>query len=330
MQLNTLRRKYRFLPKDFIETEDGLLFAVLGFGEEESRLIVQLRYMRSAGRFQKMNTKQAAETLSEKHPDWLLHCRQRDASIQAVPVNEVATHFRPESKLQSIRQQHPQSLISRACCLLDIDYSCDIGITGSHLIGAADEKSDVDLVLYQKSSFATAQQNLREAMERDANLRLSQETWNSSFHRRGCSLGFDSYVWHERRKFNKFVLDGTKVDLSYLAEPPTWLASPATKQGTITVQTRVTEDSRAFESPAIYRVEHSEIDVIVCFTPTFAGQAVAGESICARGFLEHAQDGTRRLIVGSSREGTGEYIVAAEQFCSSLPGYTDLKLKEDE
>jgi uncharacterized protein len=46
----------------------------------------------------------------------------------------------------------------------------------------------------------------------------------------------------------------------------------------------------------------------VSFTPTYAGQAAAGEMIEASGWLEADTKGTLRLVVGTSRESPGEWI----------------------
>ena len=64
----------------------------------------------------------------------------------------------------------------------------------------------------------------------------------------------------------------------------------------------------AFDHPARYRVRHAAVSEVVSFTPTYAGQAVAGELIEASGWLEDDSAGARRLVVGTSREAGGEYV----------------------
>jgi len=53
------------------------------------------------------------------------------------------------------------------------------------------------------------------------------------------------------------------------------------------------------------------VSEVVSFTPTYAGQAVVGETIEASGWLEVDSVGARRVVVGTSREGRGEWIRTA-------------------
>jgi predicted nucleotidyltransferase len=63
----------------------------------------------------------------------------------------------------------------------------------------------------------------------------------------------------------------------------------------------------AFDSPAIFHLDHPEVREIFCFTHTYAGQALPGEMIEAKGVLEETDQG-QRLVVGTTREARGEWI----------------------
>lgn len=74
---------------------------------------------------------------------------------------------------------------------------------------------------------------------------------------------------------------------------------------------RVTDSSLAFDSPAIYKVEgNNDVKEVVSFTHTYAGQAIKGEEIEVRGFLEEVRgkEDYLRIVVGTTREAKGEYI----------------------
>ncbi len=71
----------------------------------------------------------------------------------------------------------------------------------------------------------------------------------------------------------------------------------------------MTDASQSFDSPAVYEVEHETVSRVVSFTHTYSGQALAGETIEAVGVLEEHGD-TQWLIVGTTREARGEYIVS--------------------
>ncbi len=77
----------------------------------------------------------------------------------------------------------------------------------------------------------------------------------------------------------------------------------------MTLEARVTDASLAFDSPAVYLVEHDEVDRIVSFTHTYSGQALPGETVKACGVLERHGSETW-LVVGTTRIAKGEYIVS--------------------
>jgi len=56
-------------------------------------------------------------------------------------------------------------------------------------------------------------------------------------------------------------------------------------------------------------VDHETVSRVISFTHTYSGQALAGETIEAAGVLEEHGD-TQWLIVGTTREAKGEYIIS--------------------
>lgn len=106
--------------------------------------------------------------------------------------------------------------------------------------------------------------------------------------------------------------EGTYFDLLYTRSYGNLDAVPAGKGevlGRATIEATVTDASLSFDSPAAYRVDHDEISRVVSFTHTYSGQALAGEVIEAKGVVEEHGD-ERWLIVGTTREAKGEYIVS--------------------
>jgi hypothetical protein len=73
------------------------------------------------------------------------------------------------------------------------------------------------------------------------------------------------------------------------------------------IEATVTNADLAFDSPAVYKVEHPEIDHLLSYTHTYAGQALPGELIEAQGVVERVGE-KKRLVVGTSREPKGEWI----------------------
>jgi len=304
-----------FLPKDFIQTAEGLHFAIVDGNPEDGRLLCTLRYVPTDdGRLRKLSTAEAAAFLQAHHPDYLRLSRRLDVVLPAVPVESVVRHFRPRDRVRTLFAGQPcGSIEAKVCRLLGLFAAdglnlAEFGLTGSLLIGAQTPASDIDLVIYEPSTFDAARTLVAKAT---ADGRLSapgQADWREAYERRGCTLGFKDYLWHERRKFNVGLIEGTKFDLTLVLPRPLDPVQSAAKRGPMILRATVTDDRRAFESPARYRTDHPRIGEILNFTHTYVGQARTGERIEASGLIEALPDGTERLIVGSSREAPGEYI----------------------
>ena len=85
------------------------------------------------------------------------------------------------------------------------------------------------------------------------------------------------------------------------------ITSQGGEWATSRIKAEVKDASFSFDSPAIYRIEHPEIDKVLSFTHTYVGQAQEGEWIEARGVVEKTAHETR-LVVGTTREAKGEWI----------------------
>ena len=113
---------------------------------------------------------------------------------------------------------------------------------------------------------------------------------------------------HEKRKGNRGMIDGTYFDLLFTRD---WNQIQPLDEGRPVgqgqVEAQVTDCEFAFDSPAIFRLNHPEVKEILCFTHTYAGQALPGERIEAKGILEETINGLR-LVVGTTREARGEWI----------------------
>ncbi|HPP76796.1 MAG TPA: DNA polymerase subunit beta, partial [Methanospirillum sp.] len=115
---------------------------------------------------------------------------------------------------------------------------------------------------------------------------------------------------HEKRKLNRGQVDGTYFDLLYTRayhDLPGFTMKKGEVLGKRVIEAIVTDDQFAFDSPAIYEIDHPDISRILSFTHTYTGQASAGEQIQAQGIVE--QHGNEQwLVVGTTREAKGEFI----------------------
>ncbi len=304
-----------YQARDFIVTPEGLVFAVTLGGTEEGRIIACLRYVPDASGLRKVDSGQAQALLRECHPLYLHYSEHRDVHLQAVPIGCIDRHLKPRKCLNELLSAPEHSLLTRQVKKLvglltrqGVPLQA-MGITGSLLAGTGHRNSDIDLVIYGDPAFELARRAIRR-LTREGRLQPPSLTlWKTTWRRRGCPLSFPEYLWHERRKFNKGAIDGTKFDLVLVQEDQhpeetgIWR-----KQGRGTIQAMVTDASQAFANPARFRLDHPSIPLALSFTATYLGQARTGETVEISGFFEHSTDGERRIVVGSSREAPGEYI----------------------
>ena len=130
--------------------------------------------------------------------------------------------------------------------------------------------------------------------------------------KRKPEISYEAFVLHEQRKGNRGQIEGTYFDILYTRSYDNLIGLPAGKGeilGKETIVAKVTDASLAFDNPAVYVIEHESVSRVLSFTHTYSGQALAGEMIEACGVIE--QHGTERwLIVGTTRDAKGEYIVS--------------------
>jgi predicted nucleotidyltransferase len=303
-----------FCSKDFIETNEGLIFAVVAQGTEQGKALCFLRYVKAHAGWKKVTTELANAFLKQYHPDYLHYSSVLDAHLHAVSIDRIVKHHQPKQRLQQIMQANQPDAIERdlvkLCGLLQkqgLDLS-QLGITGSILVGVQKHSSDIDLVCYGRAVFHQCRKINRELIEQGHLQDLNENDWQESYQRRSCELSFADYIWHERRKTNKALINGRKFDLNFIDESRSSNATNYKKCGAIKLQCSVTDDTHAFDYPAEFKIDHEQFDAIVSFTATYTGQAIKGETVEVSGIVEQTQLGVKRIVVGSSREAHGEYI----------------------
>jgi uncharacterized protein len=301
-----------FFSKDFIETAEGLIFAVVSQETEHGKVLCFLRYVKDNLDWKKVATEPANAFLREYHPDYLHYSPVLDAHLHAVAIGQIVKHHQPKQRLQHIISANQLDAVEcdlfQLCQLLQkhgLDLT-QIGITGSILVGVQKQSSDIDLVCYGRAVFHQSRAITRELIAQGQLQELNDNDWQKSYQRRSCELSFADYVWHERRKTNKAVINGRKFDLNFIDDSLTSETTGYQKQGAITLQCRVIDDTHDY--PAEFKIDHVQFDAIVSFTATYTGQAIKGETVEVSGIVEQTRQGVKRIVVGSSREAHGEYI----------------------
>lgn len=292
--------------RDFIETKEHWIFSVVDYYCGEGARCL-LRYVpgpegervRDGIRFKKMGFDEAYAFIKRERPEYI------DGAM-VVPLGDIVTHYQPHDGLMRILGSD-----SRAKKMVNALSGVNIeqmGITGSKLVGLGAESSDVDFVVYGDEWYK-AREALRKAIAAGKIDGIDEAGWEKIYRKRKPELNFEEFYLHERRKGNRCLLDGVLTDLLFVRS---WdqiggRICIGEDLGMRTITAKVTDAEFAFDSPAIYKVDHPEISTVLSFTHTYAGQALAGETIEARGRMEQSADG-KTLVIGTSREPKGEWI----------------------
>lgn len=303
-----------YRAKDFIETAQGLIFAVVADGVEDGKVRCFLRYISPDGRWRKVSTEDANQHLAEHHPQYLFYSNQFDAPLHAVALEAIGRHYSPRQVLRQLLEGEASDAV-----LADLQQLCvllqregleleQLGITGSMLIGVQNHASDIDLVCYDRMLFHQLRNRVQSLIAQNKCRTLNDNDWLEAYQRRACDLPLDEYIWHEQRKYNKAIINQRKFDLSLIAAPREASGTRYSKLGPVHIEATVVEDHYGFDYPAEFAIDHVEIRRVVCFTATYTGQAQVGERVAIAGQLEEDELGDKRIVVGSSREAIGEYI----------------------
>lgn len=310
------------LAKDFIETDEGLVFALVESGTEYDMALCFLRYVNTPSGWQKYSTQQANKLLKQKFPHYLYYSEAKDAHLHAVQKKKIIKHYRTKAKLRELiekqaEQQCPVENDLIKLCRLYAELGFDlntIGVTGSILIGAQNKNSDIDLVCYDRAGFHRLREHTRALIQAQVIQPLTDSDWQQSYRRRDCDLSMPEYVWHEQRKFNKAIINQRKFDLNLVLPYSSNDDRCYNKLGRIKIKVQVTDDQFGFDYPAYFKIDHQEIGSVISYTATYTGQAFTGEYIEVSGLLEQDQQGNKRIVVGSTREAQGEYIKVIQPY----------------
>jgi hypothetical protein len=293
--------------RDFIEDGDGWLYAVSTYDNSE-RAGCTLRYVpdeegdRVTGdgrRYRKVDFDEAFSLVAHKKPAY------RDV-FHRVPLSDIRRVLKPEEEIDRIAARDAR--VRRLLSLFSLPPG-SIGCTGSFLCGLENEASDIDLVVYGDYWFR-AVEILRDATGSGLLEPIDEAMWRRIYEKRKPELGFDEFLIHEKRKWNRGKIGTTYFDILYTRSYADALCVPHAKGrvlGRGTIEATVTDARFSHDSPAVYRVDHGEVSSVLSFTHTYSGQAREGEVIEARGVLEE-HGGDVWLVVGTSREAKGEFI----------------------
>ncbi|PHP46082.1 DNA polymerase subunit beta [Methanosarcinales archaeon ex4572_44] len=294
--------------RDFIVTDEDWIFAVADYTHSDGVRSI-LRYVpdpagdrvKNGVRYRKLDFDDAYRFMREEKPEWL-------ADVHVVPFDAVREVLNPVERIPELMKRDQRvagivKVLTKGGVTLE-----KMGVTGSYLPGLNNESSDIDFIVYGRSWF-TARDVIAMAKKTDGMIHeIDDEMWHRIYDKRKPAISFEEFLSHEIRKGNRGMVKGTYFDLLYTRD---WDKITPLQRGVDIerkqIEAVVINADYAFDTPAIYEVEHDEIKYVLSYTHTYVGQALIGERIEAKGMIEET-DSARRLVVGTSREPRDEWI----------------------
>ncbi|MBO8181946.1 MAG: DNA polymerase subunit beta [Archaeoglobus sp.] len=300
--------------RDFVKAKD-CFFSVVGY-DHSMGIKSFLRYIPSADGDRERKGLKYKKLM---HEAAVRHALERDLfynkelGIFLIPPNEVQEVYKPEERISDLlKGKFEDDELRKIVDFFGSIPAEKMGVTGSRLIGLKAEESDVDFVMYGRYWFV-GRNKIRSGIERKKLSEPSSDMWDFIYKKRKVTLPYDIFLVHEKRKYHRAVLGSTYFDLLYVRDYdeidrqiPEWRGK---RVGKTIIQAEVIDDSLTFDYPAYFPLKSKKVKAILCFTHTFVGQALKGERIEARGYVEEI-GGERYLVVGTSREVADEYIVS--------------------
>ncbi|MEJ2246067.1 MAG: hypothetical protein P8Y80_08350 [Acidobacteriota bacterium] len=326
----------------YLETMEGLFFAVKGQEHPPDRWISVLRYVPDSDRgerekngsfYSRLYSFKEQERWIEEHcPQYRAYDPVFQTTLQSVPRSQVRNIHNPRQKLHELTQATVRDGLEEDVVafsgLLEKEArvrASSLGITGSVLIGMHADHSDIDIVAFGEDSSRKIHQALSRLLADPGCKelrRLDANGMKELYAQRivDSKMEYSEFVHLERRKVNQGTFRGRPYFIRFIKEPsgePAYGQCRYSPKGRERIQATVAGDLEGIFTPCRYGLAGAqtlggmplpEMDEIVSFRGRFCEQARIGDHILATGTLEQVQDSQGvihyRLLLGNSREDT--------------------------
>jgi predicted nucleotidyltransferase len=323
-----------FRDRDFLQTNEGFFFCVVGPLHPPERIISYIKYTpsesgvwgREEKKFSRILQKYTIPNLLEtfnylevNYPHYLFYSPVDKITITAVPRLNIKEHFKPEKKLAHLRQASQldslqQKLVRFTRFLEETSGVSEefFGVTGSLLLDIHQPNfSDLDVTIYGiKNSWL-----LRKSLTENRNSKMPMKRLEGKTLKEWCIKKARQYPLSPteaskiyERKWNLGIYEDAWVSIH-----PVKLESEVTGKygketyhpcGKVTIRAIVRDNTNSLFLPSIYKLEEvkivkgphiGNITEIVSYESLYDSLAERGETIQAKGKLEHVTEkGTRR------------------------------------
>lgn len=317
-----------FRDRDYLRTEEGFFFCVVGSMHPRDRVISYLKYVpeesgkwgRGKERFKRALPNYTIPDLMktfkflEKHPNYLYDSPVMNIKMSAVPLNKIESHLKPEEKIRSLMKrvnldplQHKVvdlvSLLSEQSGV-PTEY---FGVTGSVLLDIHQDFSDIDLIVYGVENSVLVKKAFKWMYEEPDS---SVHRFDKRMTREWCLNKTRMYplTYREaaeifRRKWSRGLFRGTMFSVH-----PVKLEEEVTErygdriylpEGMIEIEAKVSDASEADFLPSVYMVKEvkitdgrvvEDIREVASYEGLYGGLAEEDERILVKGKLERVYD----------------------------------------
>ena len=323
-----------FRDRDFLQTNEGFFFCVVGPLHPNDRVFSYIKYVPSDSgiwghdqkRFSRIlqrytipNLLETFNYLEANYPHYLFHSRVDNITITAVPHRNIKKHFKPEEKLSKFRQASQldslqQKLVSFTRFLEETSGVPEdsFGVTGSLLLDIHQPKfSDLDVTVYGvKESWL-----LHKALSESRGSEMPMKRLEGKALEEWCAKKAKQYPLSPseasriyKRKWNLGVFEDKWVSIH-----PVKLEGDVTGEygestyhpcGQVTIRAVVRDNTDSLFLPAVYKISEvevlegpqiGEVTEVVSYESLYDSLAENGEIIQAKGKLERVTEkGTSR------------------------------------
>lgn len=320
---------------DYVETAEGLLFAVKGLHHPEGLVIAYLRYvpdseggrMRGAIRYRRVyDLDETDGLLRENYPRYLNYVERKGLTLQSVPIESISCFYSARERLKTLVEE-PGTELEEMVAKLASELSSDsgvpldeFGVSGSVLIGLDVPASDVDLTVYGLEAGRKVYDSLRGLRSsRDWIRQYDSETVKEVTRNRWGDTDLDlrKMAEIEKRKILHGLVDGRDYFVRLVRMQGEQEHETASRPlGKAVLRAEITDAEESIFTPCSYHIEDcsyaddaTEYDVtcLVSYRGKFTEQVSEGDVVEARGNVEEVacRDGPKfRLMLGKR----GDYL----------------------
>ena len=328
----------------YVESTEGLLFAVKGLVHPPGALIAYLRYApqapgdreRNGVRYRRLYRFVDQERfLREKHPLYLFFDPVFGEQLQGVLNERIGLIYEPCSRLAELRRRRkldPRQATAVEFADLLVRRAkvpqTSVGISGSLLVGLHTPRSDLDVVVYGSEQCQAVHSALWDLLDESVGQvsRLDAEEMRQLYSSRSqdTPMSFEDFARLEGRKVSQGRFRGCEYFIRFVKAPAEVSESYGdrryTSLGPAQIEAVVADAGEAILTPCTYKIDEARfvkpqqtetppLD-IVSFRGRFCEQARVGARVVAKGKLERVDtrqgESYHRLLLG----GPGDFLTA--------------------